>query len=45
MKASGRHKCLLCGEFYQPDRRNLCHQRHCAKPECRKRSMKDRVEP
>jgi hypothetical protein len=38
MKASGRRKCLHCGEFYQPDRRNLRHQRYCAKPECRKRS-------
>jgi hypothetical protein len=38
MKASGQRKCLHCGEFYQPDRRNLRHQRYCAKPECRKRS-------
>jgi hypothetical protein len=38
MKASGRRKCLHCGEFYQPDRRNLRHQRYCAKPDCRKRS-------
>jgi hypothetical protein len=38
MKASGQRKCLHCGEFYQPDRRNRRHQRYCAKPECRKRS-------
>jgi hypothetical protein len=38
MKASGRRKCLHCGEFYQPDRRNLRHQRYCAKPDCRKHS-------
>jgi hypothetical protein len=38
MKAPGRRKCLHCGEFYQPDRRNLRHQRYCAKPDCRKRS-------
>jgi hypothetical protein len=38
MKAAGRRKCLHCGEFYQPDRRNRRHQRYCAKPDCRKRS-------
>ncbi|HEY0791720.1 MAG TPA: hypothetical protein VGD78_11710 [Chthoniobacterales bacterium] len=38
MKASGRRKCLHCGEFYRPDRRNLRHQQYCAKPDCRKRS-------
>jgi hypothetical protein len=38
MKACSRRKCLHCGEFYRPDRRNLRHQRYCAKPDCRKQS-------
>jgi hypothetical protein len=41
MKAPGRRKCLHCGAFYQPDRRNRRHQRYCAKPDCRKRSKAD----
>jgi hypothetical protein len=38
MKGSAKRKCLCCGEFYPPDRRNLRHQRYCSKPACRKES-------
>ena len=38
MKRTRRRKCLCCGELFRPDARNLRHQRHCAKPACRKAS-------
>jgi len=38
MKRARRGKCLCCGELFRPDARNLRHQRHCAKPACRKAS-------
>jgi hypothetical protein len=38
MKCSARRKCQHCSEFYLPDRRNLHHQRYCAKAACRKQS-------
>jgi hypothetical protein len=38
MKASAKRKCLCCGEFYPPDRRNVRHQRYCSKPACRAES-------
>jgi hypothetical protein len=38
MKCSARRKCQHCSEFYLPDRRNLHHQRYCAKSACRKQS-------
>ena len=38
MKCSARRKCQHCSEFYLSDRRNLHHQRYCAKSACRKQS-------
>jgi hypothetical protein len=38
MKCKRRRKCLHCREFFQPDRRNLWHQRYCSKPSCRQAS-------
>src|SRR5271166_15921 len=38
MKCSAQRKCQHCKEFYLPDRRNLHHQRYCAKPACRRQS-------
>ena len=38
MKRTRSRKCLCCGELFRPDARNLRHQRHCAKPACRKAS-------
>jgi hypothetical protein len=38
MKRARRRKCLCCGELFQPDVRNLRHQRHCAKPACHQAS-------
>ena len=38
MKCSAQRKCQHCSEFYLPDRRNLHHQRYCAKSACRKQS-------
>ena len=38
MKCSARRKCQHCSEFYLPDRRNLHHQRYCAKSACRTQS-------
>ena len=38
MKGSAKRKCLCCHEFYDPDPRNLRHQRYCSKPACRKES-------
>ena len=38
MKVSAKRKCLWCHEFYDPDPRNLRHQRYCSKPACRKES-------
>jgi hypothetical protein len=38
MKGSTKRKCLCCRKFYDPDPRNLRHQRYCSKPACRKQS-------
>ncbi len=38
MAKSGQLKCLNCGEFFDPDRRNARRQHHCSKPECRRAS-------
>jgi hypothetical protein len=38
MKQRRRRRCRHCGESFQPDRRNLRHQRYCAQPACRKES-------
>jgi hypothetical protein len=38
MKCRRRRKCRHCRELFQPDRRNLWHQRHCSKPGCRQAS-------
>jgi len=35
MAKSGQRKCLNCGEFFDPDRRNQERQHYCSKPECR----------
>jgi len=34
-KRTRKRKCP-CGDFFTPDHRNRCRQRHCSKPECRK---------
>jgi hypothetical protein len=31
-------KCLSCGELFRPDARNLCRQKFCSQPACRKAS-------
>ena len=33
-----RRKCRHCGQLYDPDPRNLRHQRYCSKPDCRQAS-------
>src|ERR1700693_3541330 len=38
MKGSAKRKCLCCGDFFAPDRRNVRHQRYCSKRACRKES-------
>jgi hypothetical protein len=38
MKGPTKRKCLCCRNFYDPDPRNLRHQRYCSKPTCRKQS-------
>jgi hypothetical protein len=38
MKQRRKRRCRHCGELFQPDRRNLRHQRYCAQPQCRKES-------
>ncbi len=40
MKQKRRRKCLHCQDLFRPDPRNLRHQRHCAKPGCRKASKR-----
>ena len=35
MARSGQRKCLCCGEFFFPDRRNVGRQRYCPAAECR----------
>ena len=30
-----RRKCRHCGQLYEPDPRNLRHQRYCSQPACR----------
>ena len=38
MKQRRKRRCRHCGEPFQPDRRNLRHQRYCAQLACRKES-------
>ncbi|MGH2372008.1 MAG: hypothetical protein ACRDIC_00810 [bacterium] len=38
MAKSGQRKCLCCGDFFDPDRRNLGRQRYCSNAECRRAS-------
>jgi len=38
MKSRKRRKCRHCGELFQPDRRNLRHQKCCSQPKCRQAS-------
>lgn len=38
MGTQRRRKCLHCAELFQPDRRNLRHQRYCSKAQCRQAS-------
>jgi hypothetical protein len=38
MKQRRKRRCRHCGELFQPDRRNLRHQRYCAQPACRQES-------
>ncbi|MGH8601626.1 MAG: hypothetical protein ACREXR_02245 [Gammaproteobacteria bacterium] len=38
MKSRRRRKCQHCGELFQPDRRNLRHQKYCSQPKCRQAS-------
>ena len=33
-----RRKCRNCGQLYDPDPRNLRHQRYCSQPACRQAS-------
>jgi len=34
-------KCLCCNELFQPERRNLRHQKFCFKPTCRQASKRE----
>ncbi len=38
MAKAGQHKCLNCGEFFDPDHRNQARQNYCSKAECRRAS-------
>lgn len=38
MAKTGQHKCLNCGEFFDPDHRNQAHQSYCSETECRRAS-------
>ena len=38
MKRRRRRKCRHCGQMYEPDHRNVYHQRYCAQPACRQAS-------
>jgi hypothetical protein len=38
MKSRRRCKCRHCAELFEPDRRNLRHQKYCSKPKCRQAS-------
>lgn len=38
MKSQRRRKCCHCRELFQPDQRNLRHQKYCPKPKCRQAS-------
>ena len=38
MKPRRRRKCPSCGQLYEPDPRNLRHQRYCRQPACRQAS-------
>jgi hypothetical protein len=35
MAQRGQRKCLSCGAFFVPDRRNVKRQRYCSEPSCR----------
>ncbi len=39
MAKSGQRKCLCCGDFFDPDHRNLKRQRYCSEPKCRRASQ------
>ncbi|MEE9398326.1 MAG: hypothetical protein V3V31_15080 [Methylococcales bacterium] len=38
MKRQRKHKCLHCHALFQPDRRNVRHQKYCSETPCRKAS-------
>ena len=38
MAQAGQRKCLCCGEFFDPDRRNRERQRYCSAASCRRAS-------
>ena len=38
MAKSGQRKCLCCGDFFDPDRRNIGRQRYCSNADCRRAS-------
>jgi hypothetical protein len=38
MAQSGQRKCLCCGQFFFPDRRNVKRQRYCSALACRRAS-------
>ena len=38
MKPAKRCQCLCCKEPFKAEARNICHQKYCAKPDCRKAS-------
>jgi ribosome-binding protein aMBF1 (putative translation factor) len=40
MKSHAKRKCPHCKAVYIPDRRNLRHQRYCAKPDCQMESKR-----
>ena len=41
MKQHRRRKCRHCLDLFDPEPRNLRHQRYCSKPACRKASKAD----
>ncbi len=41
MKQHRSRKCRHCLDLFDPDTRNLRHQRYCSKPACRKASKAD----
>ena len=40
MGTQGYRRCCHCGNWFRPHPRNVCHQRYCSKPECRKASKR-----